>query len=268
MDQKFWKWFVDKIVKGWSTSIGHYKYIGPMMVSLRITPKEGLYGKNFSILFDPTKPDSKVFIDFHSNTTAQTTKIGQRLMENFKDLTFKDFEPLIASEPFNLDFSDTKENLSSSNVSKIMRGLNKKFGDKEVDHNLSWSIIKYLKDILGFNDFESNKMSTLFINLKKQGVDMTTAISDFESYQSTGTYRVSYVKPFIVYVKFQEDFDAQNETQARNAYLNAVENKELDERDITKNRVLSQNMIHSIINYNPFVSVSNKRQVINIEKID
>lgn len=265
MDQKFWKWFVDKIVKDWHVNIGHYKWQGPTMVNLNITPKEGLYGKRFSILFDPTKPDSKVLIDFLTNTTAQGTKIGQRLIQNFKDLTFKDFEPLIAGTPFNLNFSDTKDNLSSSSVSKIMRGLDKKFGNEEID---TWKIRKYLRDILGFTDFETEKMTTLFVNLKKQGVDMTTAISDFESYQSTGTYRVSYVKPFIVYVKFEEDFDAQNENQARSAYLNAVENKELDERDITKNRVLSQNMIHSIINYNPFVSVSNKRQVINIEKVD
>ena len=265
MDQKFWKWFVDKIVKDWHVNTGHYQWQGPTMVNLNITPKEGLYGKRFSILFDPTKPDSKVLIDFLTNTTAQGTKIGQRLIENFKNLTFKDFEPLIAAAPFNLDYSDTKDNLSSSNVSKIMRALDKKFGNNNID---TWKIRKYLKDLLGFTDFESEKMTTLFVNLKKQGVDINTAISDFEAYESTGTYKVSYVKPFIVYVKFEEDFDAQNETQARKAFINAIENKQLDERDITKNRALSHNMIHSIINYNPFVSVSNKRQIINVEKTD
>lgn len=265
MDQKFWKWFADKIVKSWYVNTGHYKWQGPTMVNLNITPKEGLYGKKFSILFDPTNPDSKVLIDFLTNTTAQGTKIGQRLIQNFKDLTFKDFEPLIAGAPFNLNFSDTKDNLSSSNVSKIMRGLDKKFGNEEID---TWKIRKYLRDILGFTDFETEKMTTLFVNLKKQGVDISSAISDFESYQSTGRYTVSYVKPFIVYVKFEEDFDAQNENQAKNAFNNAVENKTLDERDITKNRALSQNMIHSIINYAPFMSINNKRQIINVEKTD
>jgi len=269
VDNKFWTWFLDKVYSDFSTGSGSYNYNTPELYVLKIHTKQGLYGSKIEVYFDPTKPNSNVFVKF-ANPTAGGTKIGRRVFQFFKDLTFKDIEPLLENEPFNLSFETEKESLSTDNLARALKLVDKRFKmTKEGIFGNRWKssrdIINFLEDMADYSNFEAVKIATTYLNIIESGIHINTASQNFSEYENTGTYNVVYSKPFVVYFNFEYEVDAKDEVDAKKKFQELVDKNLLDDKEFKNVRVNRNNLQYGVP-YNPYNKMTGKRQVIKVER--